>query len=213
MAGKPEFARIIDQEARAALGPLGVRQKGRSRTWLDDRIWWVTVIEFQPTMGANASHLNVGACWLTYAKDYLSFDLGYRLREATYFRNASQFSAAMREYARVAADRVLELRRALASPADALAAVTRELHLELEPDWSTYHAAVFAGLVGDVELARRLLLKLLAESPPRYDWDKERAERAEALAGMDREAFRSEIATTVVQTRALLKLPPVVSIF
>jgi hypothetical protein len=206
VAAKPEFARIIDREAAATLRPLGLAQKGRSRTWVDDRGWWLTIVEFQPSKHGNASFLNVGACWLTYAKDYLSFDLGYRQRELAVFETTEQFTEAMRDYAIDAADRVVELRRTISSPAAAL----ERLMAERRPgtaDWNTYHAGVFAGVVGDLALARRLLGEVLGETATN-DWQKERASRAEALAKLDAGPFRDEVVRTVASARALLKLPP-----
>ena len=50
--------RIIQQLCREALLPLGVFQKGSSRTYLDDNDTFFTVIEFQPFMhGMNCSKL------------------------------------------------------------------------------------------------------------------------------------------------------------
>ncbi len=112
----------------------------------------------------------------------------------------------MHEYAKAAADRVLELRRRISSPAGALAQVMPHLRPGVA-GWPAYHAAVLAGLVGEMELARRLLGQIVA-GPSRFAWEKELAEQAQALAALDRAAFRVEITRTVVQTRALLKLPP-----
>lgn len=38
----------INQAARVALIPLGLRRKGQSRLWYDDHGWRVFVVEFQP---------------------------------------------------------------------------------------------------------------------------------------------------------------------
>jgi hypothetical protein len=209
MPGKPEFVRIIEREARAALAPLGVVQKGRSRIWLDDRVWWTTMIEFQPSKYGNASFLNVGVCWLTYAKDYLSFDLGGRLMEATEFADSTQFSKAMRDYAQLAADQVTQLRLSLASPAGALNRVREQLSQPGVHDWERYHAAILAGLAGDIDLARRFLSDLLTDAPL-HPWQRERAERAATLLALEASGFREQVAKTVIEARMLLKLPPAV---
>jgi hypothetical protein len=57
--------RIIADAAKAALGPLGFKRKGRSRTWLADHGWWLTVVEFQPSAWSKGSYLNVWPA-LTY---------------------------------------------------------------------------------------------------------------------------------------------------
>jgi hypothetical protein len=64
--------RDIAMAARSVLRPIGCVQKGRSRTWLDDRGWWVGVIEFQPSGWSKGSYLNVGACFL-WSKTRASF--------------------------------------------------------------------------------------------------------------------------------------------
>ena len=72
----PEHSRLINAAAKAALRPLGCAQKGRYRIWLDDRSWWVGIVEFHPSSWARGSYLNVGACWPWYEKDSLSFNAG-----------------------------------------------------------------------------------------------------------------------------------------
>jgi hypothetical protein len=207
MPGSHEIARLINREARSTLAPLGLVQKGKSRTWLDDHVWWVTVVEFQPSKWGDASFLNVGICWLTYAKDYLSFDLGYRVREAVEFHDPAQFAKAMGEFAQLAASGVTALRRSVTSPASALHCVLEQLQEPGVHDWERYHAAVFAGLTGDFSLARRFLQEILAEAP-QYPWQTERAARARQLLPLDSPAFRDRISQIVRDTRALLKLPP-----
>jgi len=65
--------RDIAKAARAALGSIGCVRRGRSRTWLDDRGWWVGVIEFQPSSWSKGSYLNVGASFLWAAEDSSGF--------------------------------------------------------------------------------------------------------------------------------------------
>ena len=39
---------VIAEAAAAALAPLGMARKGRSRIWLDDQSWWLGIAEFKP---------------------------------------------------------------------------------------------------------------------------------------------------------------------
>ena len=57
--------RLIDEAARRHLRPLGLRQRGRSRLWFDDRGWSLITVEFQPGRGLGTC-LNVAATWLWY---------------------------------------------------------------------------------------------------------------------------------------------------
>jgi len=71
---------LITRAARAELPPIGCIEKGRSRIWLDDQRWWVTVVEFQPSGRSKGSCLNVGACWLWHAKDHFTFERAGSMR-------------------------------------------------------------------------------------------------------------------------------------
>ncbi len=75
-AAAPDHNAVLRTAARAALLPLGLIQRGRSRVWLDDRGWFLIVVEFQPSSWSKGSYLNVAAMWLWRDKDYLSFDYG-----------------------------------------------------------------------------------------------------------------------------------------
>jgi hypothetical protein len=72
--------RLLTAAARGILRPLGLRQKGRSRTWLDDRGWWVGVVEFQSSSWSKGRYLNVGGMWLwhEHGRD-VHFDVGHRV--------------------------------------------------------------------------------------------------------------------------------------
>ena len=72
-------SRLLTEAARRHLRPLGVTQKARSRTWLDDRGWFVANVEFQPSGWSKGSYLNVGAHFLWTWNGFLSFDLGSRI--------------------------------------------------------------------------------------------------------------------------------------
>src|SRR5436309_1568598 len=76
---QPPHTKLLTAAARSVLRPLGLQQRGRSRLWLDDHGWWVVVVEFQPSGWSIGSYLNVGAMWLWFEKDYISFDYGSRI--------------------------------------------------------------------------------------------------------------------------------------
>jgi hypothetical protein len=67
MAAPSLATRLVIRAARQALQPMWLRQKGRSRTWLDDHGWWLTVVEFQPSGFDHGTYLNVGVNWLWWA--------------------------------------------------------------------------------------------------------------------------------------------------
>ncbi len=103
--------RIIADAAKAALGPLGFRRKGRSRTWLADHDWWLTVVEFQPSGWSKGSYLNVASHWLWSGTGTLSFDFGGRIAEHVEYLTDAQFApsaAQLAESAAVEAQRLAE---------------------------------------------------------------------------------------------------------
>ena len=202
-----EHGRIIARAAREALAPLGCFQKGRSRTWLDDHGWWVAVIEFQPSGFAKGSFLNVGACWLWYAKDFLSFDDGSRIEGFREFEGTQSFQAAGAALAQPAEDAVAGLRKAfppLSAPGGHLRAKTTK-----DDIWAHYHAGVSAGLVGDVQNARSRLQNVVTTPQRDRPWVQEvQARTAELLQVVeDTPGFRSKTASIIEGTRELLKLP------
>jgi hypothetical protein len=102
--------RLLHAAAGEVLSPLGIVQKGRSRTWIDDRGWWLGVIEFQPSSWSRGSHLNVGVNWLWNERDDLAFDVGARVGlplvgEYVEYENDAQFAPLARLLATAAAER------------------------------------------------------------------------------------------------------------
>src|ERR1051325_6569931 len=100
----PVHSTLIARSARSILRPMGLTQKGRSRTWLDDHGWWLCVVEFQPSSWAGGSYLNVGCCLLWQVKDSLSFDEGYRVENFAEFKDEAQFGSASDQLVQRAAE-------------------------------------------------------------------------------------------------------------
>ena len=210
MSAQNEHGKIIARAAREILRPLGIRQKGRSRTWLDDRGWWVGVIEFQPSSWGRGSYLNVGACFLWYLQDHFSFDYGNREHPFVDFTGKEEeFPDQMLRLSRHAADKALEYRKLFAdysSAAQALYAYGAD-----DVGWPAFNAAVACGLVGHISDARRLFEQIL-DSPNELDfetyWETNVKPRCVTLRDMlnDPASFRREIEETIARTRIALKL-------
>ncbi|KAB2347528.1 hypothetical protein [Actinomadura rudentiformis] len=207
-------SRLLAQAGREVLRPMGLKQRGRSRTWLDDHDWWVVVVEFQPSAWSQGSHLNVGVMWLWSAKDFISFDFadGGSPRTVGHigFQDQAQFAEVAHDLAETAAEQVNDFRERFSS----LNAVSEQLTSRLSEKpgvWDWYHAAVAAGLAGDVATSRGAFEKVLDErdalSP---DWLTELCERIATPYHLldDRNAFRSWARAEVLAARELLKLGP-----
>jgi hypothetical protein len=203
-----EHSGIIARAAREALAPLGCFQKGRSRTWLDDHGWWVAVIEFQPSSWSKGSFLNVGACWLWYAKDHLSFDDGSRIEGFREFEGTQQFQAVAAALAERAKDEVTALRKRFPS-LRATAEHLRTKKTNKDDIWTHYHAGVAAGLAGDVDGAKVRLQDVMTVPEHDLAWVRELKERSVELlqAADDVPLFRDRVRSIVEAARRLLKLP------
>jgi hypothetical protein len=196
---------MITEAAKAALRPLGCVQKGRSRTWLDDQSWWVGLVEFQPSSWDRGSYLNVGACWLWYEKDCLSFDAGYRVENFQSFKSADQFALAAEKLAERASREVTVLRKRFASPSHAQAWLAAKPPISI---WDHYHLAVIAGLAGAIDQSKRSFADVMSD-PDERPWAIEiRRRAAEFARRLDLDnGIEAEVIDTVKRTRDLLGLP------
>jgi hypothetical protein len=198
-------SKLLTEAARTILGPVGLVQLGRSRTWLDDNGWWLCVVEFQPSDWSRGSYLNVGCNWLWNEKDSLSFDVGYRVVSFARFEDGNQFELIAVTLAERAAEEVKRYRalfRTVRSVSDH--------YLRNEPNgfWPTLHAAIACGMAGRSAPAREFFESVLVFDDNR-DWTlaaKKEASRLYSLVD-DERAFRHTVMETVVRTRQLFKLP------
>lgn len=93
--------KIIKALCTEQLLPLGVFQKGTSRTYIDDNGWFFTVIEFQPSDWSKGTYLNVAMHFLWNEKQYISFDFAdrfCRVGEYIAYENDEQFTREVAKY-------------------------------------------------------------------------------------------------------------------
>jgi hypothetical protein len=215
-------SKLIVAAARNVLRPLGVVQKGRSRTWLDDHGWWLGVIEFQPSSYSRGTYLNAGVNWLWNPKGYLSFDYGDRVhfdfgdaRGDQYLEYVSdeQFAPLADKLAILAADEVRRYRDLFVT-VGATAAVLRN------GGRAWLDAAIALGLAGDATTADEMFdlhigqLEASRGADRRTQADDERYERARLLRELapDHNAFCAQIRDDTAGARSLLKLDPHVTL-
>ena len=143
MARELAHSRLIASAAREVLAPLGLHRRGRSRTWFDDRVWWLGVVAFQPSGFSRGSYLNVGATWLWGGKDYVSYDAGGRVGHAPFvsYENDEQFAPEARRLAGIAAAEVAELRAAFPTVSAAADYLFANAHIN---GWPRFNAAIAA---------------------------------------------------------------------
>lgn len=162
MAKQSVHNKILKAAAREVLRPLGLQQEGRSRGWHDDGGWYVIGLEFQPSNWTKGSYLNVAVQWLWYPRDFFCMDLGGREIGFIEFENETQFRSASLELAQLAAKRVLEHRRKVATLVEAYATLAAHCatpplppdHLPDQRD-SAKRAELYAVLAADWEERRK----------------------------------------------------------
>jgi hypothetical protein len=204
--------RIIAGAAQAALGPLGFRRKGRSRTWLADHGWWLTVVEFQASSWSKGCYLNVAAHWLWSATGTVSFDFGGRIAEHVEYLTDAQFAPAAARLGESAAIDARRLARTFESLSDAAkvlleAAQTESRPGHLHPGWSDYNAGLAAALVGRTNDAIKMLTRIIDSPAPRGSVLHPAAERMARLLS-DPIRLREEAVSLIQRQRGALRLPP-----
>lgn len=193
---------------------MGLCQQGRSRTWINDRLWWVIVVEFQPSSWSRGTYLNVGACWLWKVKNSLSFDAGSRVEDFAEFETTSDFEVLARTFAGRAAVEVESLRlrfASIAAVADHYVAECKQFD-RLTFRWPWFHCGISCALSGRLQDAAKLWEVIVTSQASDFDWITEARRDARALASATesgQDAIRDEVVSRIVRTRALLKLEPV----
>jgi hypothetical protein len=132
-------SKIVADAAKRNLSPIGLTRKGRSRVWLDDRGWYVTVVEFQPSGFSKGSYLNVGAHFLWSWSGHTSFDLGYRVNGFVTFAGNENFATEIEQLAVEAVKEVDRLRNVLVSPSVVAKVIPSNPNAS---SWACYHQAV-----------------------------------------------------------------------
>ncbi|MGH7087575.1 MAG: hypothetical protein ACREFQ_01600, partial [Stellaceae bacterium] len=184
--------RALLAEMRAALTPLGAKQRGHSGVFIADHGFWLALVEVK----TERQLLTVGAHWLWFVQSRHCFDCGERL----------PFNAG--NAARMAADAVASV-SALRSRLRSLAAIARELAAPVDGFWPLYHAGVAAALAGDKAAARQHFARIAAK-PADRDWQIAVRAAARSLDEAIGHAgpFQAQVEAIVVQTRTLQGLPP-----
>lgn len=206
---------LLQHAAREVLRPLGMVQRGRSRTWWDDQGGWVTQVEFQPSGANKGSYLNVGIGWLwaPEVRSFVPFNLGYRVEEFWQYESAEQWRPVARQLAERAAAEVHSYRQLVPDLRAAAALCVREdlKHEDGPIGWHTWHAAVASVLVGDIARACNRFEAVAGSSNDAAFWQPIRTQAVAwgDLAARAPGACVDEIRTQVAANRAALKLDPV----
>lgn len=195
---------IIAKAAHSALQSLGFKRKGRSRTWIQDREWWLVVVEFQPSGWDKGSYLNVAAHWLWSESGFLSFDFGSRVDGFEAYHSAEQFGTVARILAEKAAgeaQRLTGLFSSIEATANTLDAEAATAEVRSAGSWPHYHAGVAMGLAGRSSRAATLFASITDDRVT------ERAARMAAIVA-DPATLRLQVGSLIARQRQALGLNP-----
>ncbi|WP_328908138.1 hypothetical protein OG230_00640 [Streptomyces sp. NBC_00234] len=206
MAATSPASRLVTAAARQHLRPLGLRQRGRSRLWLDDHGWWLGVVDFFSPQWSQGSGLTVGVMWLWQDVGHVTFHVHERVEASQEFRHEKQFAGVVERLAHDAEERVGEFRNRFAD-LDAVARALLSQPVRGNDLWGNFHAGVTAALVGRASEARERFSAVLAQDPF-ADWIQECQQTAQYLYGAaeDAAAVRAWARDAVVSCRAKLAL-------
>ncbi|CAN1485800.1 hypothetical protein MCEMIH16_00044 [Caulobacteraceae bacterium] len=204
MAIPPDHNAMIAVAAKQVLGPLGLKRKGKSRIWIDDRGPWLFVVEFQPSGWSKGSYLNVAASWLWQGTDFLAFDVPNRVGGFVSAEEGQDFLPLATRLAELAKVEIIRLRGRFESLHDIL----RYLETEEATAWTLYSLGIVRGWLGQPAEARNAFQKL-ASQPAEYGWQKDLQARAIKMAALlgDEDAFQAAIRDAVASARVREKLP------
>ena len=197
------LAGVLKSSATRHLAPLGVRQKGRSRVWLDDRAWWLGVVEFQPSSSSGGSYLNLGAMWLwDEGTAAIAFHVAERLSGFLAYTDDEQFAPEADRLGQAAAAGVGNMRQRFRD----IAAVAEYLSGRTTPA-DERHAGMAYGLLGDGAAAAGHLRRY-TEVRDERGWARRQREDAERLISLaaDSDGLRVEMEARIAASRARLGL-------
>ncbi|MER6257752.1 hypothetical protein ABT224_41185 [Streptomyces sp. NPDC001584] len=208
MAATSPASRLITSAARERLRPLGLDQRGRSRIWVDDRGWWLGIVEFPSPTWSQGSGLTVGVMWLWQDLSHLAFDFTEQVQPSQDFRNEIQFGTVAAALADQAGDRV-ETFRSTFGGLDQVAGRLLQRPERCGFLWESFNAGVAAAVVGRPEEARDRLRAVLAEEPV-APWilDVQHAARHVYDVAHDLAAVRDWAVAAVASCRRKLALEP-----
>jgi hypothetical protein len=205
VAKQNEHGKLIAAAAKAALLPLGCRRKGQSRCWFSDEHFWYIFIEFQPSAWSRGTYLNVGPIW--FFLEGWGGEVTRRLDNYIEFESVEQFAPLIEKAAQLVAAEVVALRAKFPTLAD----IHRFFAGNLSWSGNIYRAAITAGLIGDLALARQLFARIKGLDPNRHGLQlKNRQVECAALAALldDPQAYRSAIREKIDIRRQSRGFPP-----
>ena len=162
--------KIISETAKKFLAPEGFFQKASSRIWLDDRGYYIILVEFQPSAFTKGTYLNVGVSFLfetnTAPDDTLAYDIGGRISGFAEYRDDITFQKEIERFAVLAMKQVRTYRKldSLHYAQKLLQKAARKKS-KTAAGWDLYHLALVCFLQGSLDKGVKAMDAFLESIP------------------------------------------------
>jgi hypothetical protein len=204
LQSRSPHSEILAAVGRSHLASLGMQRRGRSRLWLKDNSWWLSLVEFQPSGWGKGSYLNVAAMWLWHPKDHFAFDECARVGGFIQFADAGSFATAASELGELAASETTKNLRRFSSVAQVASHLTTAA---TGNPWHHYHAMMAALALNDLVAASAQQAALERIDHP-ASWCVELKTKAQSIVQAASHSIPQDVVYLEVQrARELLKLP------
>lgn len=207
MTTQIDHNKLLKKIAKEQLKAYGIFQKGQSRIFLYDKVWYTIVIEFQPSSWSKGTYLNIGVDFNFYPRDYFAFGYGYRETGFEEFKDEEQFAKLVNDLCDLTIKRVQELESKFQDIWTALKTADKE---KGNDTWRIYEVAVLNALTLNFDKAEKQFKKVSKEKCE-YDWEIERKSTAEEFLNwiQDKSTFLDNIKKLIHKTRELKRLPDI----
>jgi hypothetical protein len=204
-----------------------VQQQGVSRVWFDDRGWFTTIVEFQPSSYARGAYLNIGANPHWYKETNIGFSLilDYRTHDFVKYYNDEQFTIEMEKFCELAIREILEFREKLTLIHSAKEFILNYNYVECAEIWRNYYKGTICGIADDFDGLNKYYNEVLKESSTKQwtdgnagkvhiayiQWIEDLKENVKYLLSKtsNLKMFKEEILKIIYETRKLKKLPAI----
>jgi uncharacterized protein YwgA len=196
--------KLLTKIAKARFKQTDIKQKGQSRTFLQDNFWFTTLIEFQPSSYDKGTYLNIGADFNFFPRAHFAFSYGYREKQFKTFKDENQFEEVINKLCDSVLMKASEIKNQLTDYTNA-ATILRHAFNQND-NWNNLDLAIINALSGDKATAKVLLDKIIIASCKR-DWEIERQNFSLKLKSwLEENRFDEKINEEIILTRRLKKL-------
>ncbi|MDR2578995.1 MAG: hypothetical protein LBC70_09370 [Chitinispirillales bacterium] len=205
---KTDHNKIIKAIAKKSFIPYGIKQKGQSRSFIDDNGWYIIIIGFQPSKYGNGTYLNIGINFNWYVKDFFSFDIGGRENNFVEYINVDQYTKEINKLCDFSIQKIIEYRNKLKKINEAENYI---INYEYTSDdlWGNYHRGIISGIVGNKNNMNKYFNKLLNENNNNFEWIIELMKRVKELKDIGNNnlgEYIEKIKAIIKETRKLNRL-------